>query len=164
MSYFSNFPLLYYPNPLGGLKVVSDITIRNDFLKKIKENKNAYFEYTIEDGEKPETIADRYYGDPELHWIILYMNDIIDPFYDLPLSGENFEKFLTEKYGVDNENETHHYELEDGTQVTPENSGAVPITNREYEERLNESKRTIKILKEEFITKVTREFKQLLRN
>lgn len=164
MSYFTLFPLLYYPDQKGNLKLLTDITIRNSFLKNVKTEKNSYFLYEIEESERIENIADRYYGDPSLHWIIYYMNDIIDPFYDLPLGYSDFEEFLKNKYGEGNQSNVHHYELEDGTKVSQGTSGAVGISNREYERRINDSKRSIKILKRKYLDKVISEFQELISN
>jgi len=53
----------------------------------------------VKDGETPEIIAHKYYGDSKRHWIVMFSNYIIDPYFDFPLSQTNFENFVANKYG-----------------------------------------------------------------
>ncbi|SVD50372.1 uncharacterized protein METZ01_LOCUS403226, partial [marine metagenome] len=117
-----------------------------------------YQKYLIRDGDRPDTLAHQFYGDSELHWLIMYANglSISNPWYDWPMMQGTLSKFVTKKYGVGNEYLTHHYEdtneymvdYQDQTGAVAELSTATPsatiVTNFLYEERLNDSKRTIR--------------------
>ena len=99
-KYFNYFPKVYYfPNQeLESLDVLTNITTRFSFEQKFKENSSTYYKYTVQDGETPEIIAAKLYGSSEKHWVILNMNDIVDPLYDWPLSQRNIIKFIDSKY------------------------------------------------------------------
>jgi hypothetical protein len=62
------------------------------------QNISSYEKYVIRDGDKPETLAEKAYGNPEAHWIILYANDILDPHYDWPMDNRTFDKYIVKKY------------------------------------------------------------------
>ena len=101
MSYFSKFPrVLYSVNKEGNnAKVVPDMLSRVKFLDSIISNQNLFFKYEIKGGETPEQIANRVYGNPEKHWIILLVNQLIDPQFDWALGPFEFEKHIKQKYG-----------------------------------------------------------------
>ena len=54
--------------------------------------------YDVKSGETPENIAFKHFGDPELHWVILLTNKITDRYYDWPLSEQQFEDYIKDKY------------------------------------------------------------------
>ncbi len=99
--YFSKFPALYYPLPFAnGVKsVLCRNILRRCALAKDMANSDAiYIQYDIKDGERPEHIADRLYGDPELHWLILFANNIIDPYNEWYKSSSVFTEYVHKKY------------------------------------------------------------------
>ena len=110
-KYFNNFPKLAYTNPQA-TTIVTDILTRVALVKGAIDNTSIYYHYDIQDGDTPEMIASKYYNDPELHWVVLIFNNIIDPFYDWPLSYQQFIKHLTDKYGSipTAQSQIHHYE------------------------------------------------------
>jgi hypothetical protein len=70
-----------------------------------------YYEYTIQDGDTPEIVAYKYYGDSYRYWIVLFANQITDPQWDWPLSSNDFDAFIANKYQSFNPYSTvHHYE------------------------------------------------------
>lgn len=101
-KYFNFFPkVLYAPNfEMESLDVLTNITTRFTFEQKFKENTSVYYKYDIEDGDTPETLSYKLYGSPEKHWVILLMNDIVDPFFDWPLKQQNVIKFVDNKYSA----------------------------------------------------------------
>ena len=135
-----------------------------------------YEKYLIRDGDRPDTLAHQFYGDSELHWLIMYANgtSISNPWYDWPMPHGTLSKFIIKKYGVGNEYGTYHYEdaggnrvdYQDQTGAVAELSTATPsatiVTNFLYEERLNDSKRTIRIMERQYIDLVINEFQRLL--
>jgi hypothetical protein len=100
-------------------------------------------EYKIKDYDTPENICLRLYNDSSLSWILLYLNDIIDPFFDWPLNSNELRKFIIDKYGEENIRKVHHY-VKDGYIVNNQ-TGAVAVTNEEYEAQVNDKKRDILI-------------------
>jgi len=91
--YFEKFPIVNY----DGINV-RDITRRNTILKSVKDNPLAYLPYTVAEGERPEDIADFYYGDPQYVWLVYLANNIVDPYHQWPKSTENFNNYLIDKY------------------------------------------------------------------
>jgi hypothetical protein len=156
--YFSKFPLdLYSLDDTKSLQLITDILRRVTIQEEIKNNSSVFDEYDIREGDTPERLADKIYGDTNYHWIILHVNDIIDPRFDWPLTTYQLEQMVKSKYGINNVQTTHHYENVEGYWVN-NNQFATAISNYEYEERLNEEKRRIKILKPKFLTVVETEF------
>lgn len=102
MRFFQYFPVADY-DITGDLprqsRVVTDILARAKILDSIKSQTYLYYQYVIRDGDTPEILAYNYYGNVNRHWIILLANDIVDVFYDWPLNGTNFEKYIVKKYG-----------------------------------------------------------------
>jgi hypothetical protein len=101
-NYFNNFPLTYYTTERKGnsLDTVTNIIARFGFESELKENSAAFYPYEIKDSDTPESIATKYYGDPEKHWIVLLFNDIIDPQYDWPLGYSVFNEYVNDKYAA----------------------------------------------------------------
>jgi len=162
--YFKDFPKILYEFKVGSndqTAIVSDITRNIRFRRDILANVSLYDEYDIMDGETPEIIAEKIYGNAEYHWIIMLANDRYDYLEDFPLSSYELEKHITAKY-PDNEYGTHHYEDADGYVVNSTASGAVSVSNYQYETRRNESKRRIKIVSPTLIGTILRNFKELL--
>lgn len=117
MAYFEKFPKIVYTqdNYKTG-QIVPDILRRTKFISELTENFAFFDEYDVKDGETPEIVADLFYNDPQLHWIILQTNEIIDPRFDWPLSTYDLRQFAEGKYA--NINATHHYEDNSGNRVT----------------------------------------------
>jgi len=153
---YQKFPKLKYDG-----RTLVDITKRIALLESVKTNAAAYDLYSVKEGEKIEDIAYDRYGDAYLDWIIILMNDIIDPFYDWPLSTTELREYVTLKYGAGNEDQTHHWELS-GRVVSSTTLGAAAVSNSTYEDKVNEAKRKIKILRPEHIDIIQREIETIL--
>jgi hypothetical protein len=98
--YFNFFPRTVYskPNESTDGDLLTNITSRFGFEPSFKDNNAIFYEYDIRDGDTPEIIAGKIYGDSEKHWVILNYNDIIDPNYDWPLEQRTLVRFIDEKY------------------------------------------------------------------
>jgi len=167
MAYFDNFPLTpYLANNRIDFSIVTDITKRVAAKNELKENYAIYDEYDVPDNETPEIVSYRLYGSTSYHWIILLMNDIIDPRFDWPLSQYNLRKFVESKYGADDVNVygIHHYQISTTNSIIVDSDypNAISISNIEYEIEENEKKRRIKVLKKEFIPTFVTEFEKLI--
>ena len=111
--YFKSFPYtLYTLDDISTVQVVTNITNRVSLSDEVKTNLSLYDEYDIRDGDTPELVADRFYSNPELHWLILHYNEIIDPRFDWPLDTNNLNRQVASKYA--NVNGIHHYEDANG--------------------------------------------------
>lgn len=166
MSYFKYFPTTEFNN-----QVVKDIIRRVVFNQS---SQTEAFDYVIlKDGETPEMISFKYYGASNYHWMIMLVNNVIHPFYDWLMSEEELNLFVTDKYGSGHEDDIHHYETTEdaepdilaGTWVDANFSAALrtEITNRQYETALNEEKRTIKLLKPQYLASIESELKNKIR-
>lgn len=92
----------------------------------LKNNIYSYVQYIIPESDTIEQTAEKYYGDPEAHWVIIMANNLIDPLFDWPQTYENFNNYLISKYGSVETAETqvHHYEL-----ITTRVTGQPPKQN-----------------------------------
>ena len=171
MSYFQMFPdTLYDAKGNGNYTVMKDIQTRVKLVASKKENILNFDYYNVQDGETPEMIAHKYYGDVNLHWTILVANDIVDYYNDWPMSVQKFEKFVFDKY--DNPQAIHHYEIsqtsgETTTTIdvgmnTTDYPSATAISNYTYEDRLQEQKRQIRLISPDFISQFVSEFEKKL--
>lgn len=162
--YFTKFDKIYYDFEIKGkreLHIITDITRNIRFKKEILANITLYDEYDIKDGETPEIIAEKIYGNAKYHWIIMLANERYDYLNDFPLSTYNLEQHITQKYGAGNEYDTHHYIDLKGYIVDQWNSEATSVSNYQYEDDLNESKRRIKIISPDLISVVLKNFNNL---
>lgn len=142
---------------------ITDISIKIDFINNIKNNVVLFSKRIVRDNEKPEDIAYEEYGDPELYWIILLLNDIINPYYDWILNDDRLLEYVKFKYGSENVYAIHHYINEDGEWCNSTEIGAVPVSNLTHEQNQNEEKRTIKILKREYLQQVLNEYTRIMK-
>lgn len=79
--------------------VITNITTRINFSAfNWINNPLFYYDYVFDDIDTIDGIADRYYNDSSLHWVILVTNGIINPVFDLPLREEEFNNYLNQKY------------------------------------------------------------------
>lgn len=108
--FFEKFPLLLYTLDDGKtLQAVPDILRRAVLSDELKKNSSYFDQYDIKDGETPEIVSNYWYGNSNLHWLILLANDIIDPRFDWPLSYLNLIEYCKGKYGDNNIYAIHHY-------------------------------------------------------
>lgn len=167
--YFNEFPLYEYDFTGKGqdAKLVTDILRRVALRSKVRANTLVMDKYDIRDGETPEIIADKYYGSSEYHWVIVLVNNITS-WYDWPLDSVAYNKYLQDKY--DNVDAVHHYEVNQTSgdttiklEVSSDTSGATAVTNREYEDRLQDEKRQIRLLDVGYLNLFVEEFKKIIK-
>tara|TARA_B100001057_G_scaffold422324_1_gene443777 strand:- start:212 stop:739 length:528 start_codon:yes stop_codon:yes gene_type:complete len=171
MSYFEKFPKIYYDaNADGKYKVMTDIISRVKLVDSVKQNILNFDYYNVKDGETPEMIAHKYYDDPELHWTILVVNDVIDYYTQWPMSVQKFEEFMKDKYT--NPQGIHHYEISqtsgntelviDVGMNTTDYPSATAISNYTYEDRLQEQRRQIRLIQPQYMGGFVKEFEKKL--
>lgn len=158
-KYFTGFPKVKFDN-----KIITDITKRLNIIKGVRNNTVVYENITVTSGHTPEQIAHKYYGDPDLFWVVLYLNDIVDPYTDWLMTEEQLQEYVSCKYGVENIYNVHHWETTSqsdmgaGIWVNQGTPFSKSITNMEYEDLLNEKKRQIKMLKPFYLRQIVQEY------
>ena len=176
MTYFNYFPLMAYDiKGDKNYKLVTELIKRVKVRNAIKDGLVIFDKYDVKYGENPEDVAFKYYDDAELHWVVLLVNNIVDRYYEWPLTDPQFQAFLTDKYGAGNEDSVHHYELAQTSgptsssddshmlEVNSDTENATTITNREYEEREQNKLRQIRLLDRRYVSQFVGEFERLIR-
>ena len=169
--YFKQFPTIPYDSKgTSEFKSVKNLLRRVGIRAKVKSNSMLYDTYDVKNGETPESIAFKLYGEAELHWIIMLVNDITDRYHDWPTTEAQFSQFVHDKY--DNVDAVHHYEIsqESGNtkkkiDIGTDNTDyptATAITNYEHEQELQDAKRKIRLLDPSYIAQFKEEFKDLI--
>jgi hypothetical protein len=167
MAYFRYFNQINYD--VRGVKNNVNIDVITNLLQRVRlklnfvKNQAFFAQHQIVDRETPEFLAYKYYGNTELHWVILYSHQATNPYYDWPLIYFDLKKFVIKKYGEANINDTHHYEDADGYEVDSDAPTATAITNFLHEETLNDAKRNLTLIRPEYVSNVVKEFKDLLK-
>ena len=175
MAYFNYFPTTVYDvrGDKNNVRIdrVTNVLVRAR--KKLEITNAAFFEqYFIRDSDRADTLAYQYYGDSTLHWLIMYANYMTNSYYDWPLTYFDLQKFIDKKY-PNNRNGIHHWENSDGKVVDEPGTiiapggvtagSATAINNFLYEEKLNDEKRTIDIIRVEYISEIIQEFKKIIK-
>tara|TARA_Y100000996_G_scaffold299696_1_gene237492 strand:+ start:184 stop:717 length:534 start_codon:yes stop_codon:yes gene_type:complete len=171
--YFANFPLIVYDSVGdGNFKIVTNLLKRVALRAKVRTNTLLYDTYDVKEGETPEMIADKLYDDPELHWVILFVNNITDRYHQWPMNFGQFNAFIADKYS--NVDAVHHYEISQtsgdtsvkidiGTDTTGySEADLTTITNREFEEERQDTLRQIRLLDRSYIEQFVQEFETLM--
>ena len=170
MSYFNNFStLMYDPKGDGSAKLTTNILKRVRIRANMKKEIIMLDKYDIKENETPEIVADRHHGSPYYHWVVMLLNDISDINHDWVKSTRQLQKYLLTKYTETQLIEAHHYEVAQSSgdvtikiQVPQGTTGAIAVTNYEYEVALNEEKRSIDLLRNDYLGYFTEEFASLV--
>lgn len=130
-GYFNFFPTTSYAN-----NIVTNVIAKVKFDQSVQENLAIFYPYTIIQGERADQIAARVYDDPTLDWIIYLSNDITDPYYDWPLSQEQFNQYIIAKYGsISKAEEIAFYRnnyASDDTMLSPSSYNSLSTTVKKY--------------------------------
>lgn len=159
MSYFKGFPVIQLNDGSYGM----NITARVKMIGSYKDNERAFYTHIIQDGETPEIIADKFYDDVELAWVVMMFNDIFNVYTQWPVDQYTLNEYIDEKY--EDPNDIHHYvsistgNIVDSTHVLYDR---LPVTNREYENDENDSKREIRLVLPELVANVISQQKELM--
>ena len=170
--YFGSFPFIPYDAKGDGEFVVATNMLKRVALKtKIRTNTLLYDTYDVKEGETPEEIADKLYGSPQLHWVILFANNITDRYHEWPMSTPQFLEFINEKY--DDPDALHHYEITQSSGSTKikidigtdntDYPSATPVTNFEYENERQDEQRSIRLLDPAYVNQMVSEMQTLIK-
>jgi hypothetical protein len=92
-KYFTNFPVTQYDG-----KTVTDITRRSKIIDDLLKDPYIFLPYTVREGEKPEDIAQNYYGSVDDTWLVMLSNDITDPYTQWTMDEAQFNQYFINKY------------------------------------------------------------------
>ena len=178
----------------GDYSVVKNFFKRVRLRDDIFQDLTFFTKFTVAGDDRPDNVANTVYDDPSLDWVILLSNNIVNVQSEWPLGQAAFNTYITEKYGDETTlySGIHHYEsrevqANDGTIIIPsgqrvsigqsvsffdEDSSqqivrtdvAMPITNYAFEEKLNDEKRNIFVLKPIYLNIIFDDIDQLMRN
>ena len=178
MTFFSRFPMMIYDvKNNDNYKLLPDILRRVKLRSAIRGSSMLFDTYDVRNGERPEDIAFKWFGNAELHWVILMTNNVTDRYYDWPMNDVQFQEYLTDKYGAGSEDAVHHYEITKSSGITTpqgpndyshkvevnsDEDNAESISNREYEEREQDKKRSIRLLDKRYLNDFIEEFNSLI--
>ena len=195
MGYFQELPNILHPSLFPSRnKVESTILVKNLFKRSklrtdVDQAITAFNYFDIKDGMRPDMVAQELYDNPELDWVVLTSNNITNVRNEWPLSHNDLQEYMLEKYGSDaNIAKVHHFETREildefsrvvmpaGLQVDEtftfkyKNSTnsilnvnpVSAITNYQYEVKLNDQKRRIRILKSEFLSAFISEHREIM--
>jgi len=196
MQYFKTLPKLISTNN-GNSVVLTNLLARSSIIQNLLTNSLVFYKYDIQDGDTPEIVAYKYYGDAYRYWIVLFSNEMLDPQWDWPLNSRDFQNYIVSKYTTFNPYSTIQGYTQTTTQFdyntqtttvntvnisqntfntfTPTNvtvtlpTGKVSISKTvssisyyQYELNLNESKRNISLLNNQYVNQIESEFKKLM--
>ena len=191
MGYFRELPNLLYPSFLPEKKSSLDyVEVKNVFRRvKLRDdllsNFTVFQKYEIPEGARPDTVAEDVFGSANFDWVVLTVAGIINVRNEWPLSNHDLYNYCFEKYG-DSLNSTRFFETKEvkdssGRMILPKGkvvdsnftipnptnpsatlNPVVGISNFIYETRLNEEKRNINILREEFLQDFLDDMRQIM--
>lgn len=191
-EYFSNYPKIAYDitgtnNTNPDFTVAVNLMVRNKIRDAVESDITIFYPYIVSEGMRPDVLAYQYYGDTQYTWSILLVNNIIDPYWEWPLSYKDFRGYIITKYGSVEKSQTtvHQYLKQARARVeTTGTSDPIPVYNLEvdyetysstnieersivykyeYEQDLNEARREIQLIDVNYIASVQDEIRRLFR-
>jgi len=197
-SYFKQVPDFDYVSRLPDAKISDYITVKNLFKRgkladDIFQDLTVFTKYEIRGDDRPDNVADKVYDDPDLDWIVLLSNNIINIQSEWPMPQRDFDRYLLDKYETyEKLNDVHHYETLEcknltgavvvpkglwvesdysvtyydwyaGVEITKSSSDiVVSVTNYEYEDKLENEKRNIFLLKPIYLNIIKDDLKEMM--
>ena len=196
-NYFRNIPDFEYVNRTKDGQFISNYTQVKNFFKRGKlredifQDLTVFEKYDIKGDDRPDNVANIVYGNPQLDWVVLLSNNIINIQNEWPLSQQSFESYVLEKYGtVAKLDEIHHYEsieVKDSSgviifpkgvrvsaaqsvsyyeqlseEVITVNPISKAVTNYQYEQKVNDDKRNIFLIKPIYLNVVFDDLEEMM--
>lgn len=179
MSYFNYFPIIDYTN-----QKTRNLVLKAAIVADVLSKSDSFYPYIIKDYERPDIVAYNEYDDETLDWVVFFSNNIVDPYYQWPLTQEQFIPYIEKKYNktvYEVQGEISHYKYTGITGETEEDiarkswlmsptthqyiddtSGWTPVYLYDYEYELNEAKRSIRLLNKFYIPQMKSEIKKIM--
>jgi len=98
MLYFNTFPLVIASDYKNNAILLTNLMARVEIIPSLLRNPLLFYSYDLKESDRPDIIAHKYYDDSNKYWMVLYANKIIDPLYDWPLTSQQFDAYLKNKY------------------------------------------------------------------
>jgi hypothetical protein len=98
MKYFESTPKISVTDKYGNSVMYRNIMARLSIIPSVLKNPLIYYEYDVQEGDTPEIVAYKYYGDVNRYWIVLFSNQMMDPQWDWPLDYRNLVSYIEDKY------------------------------------------------------------------
>ena len=187
-EYFSYFPITKHDLTNVGQTIDATNVLRRFIVRaSVQERSDVFYDYNLQSGDRPDVVAEKYYGDPDLAWLVLLFNNITDPMFDYPLFDRDFETYLKQKYGsipraqsivheyrqILNEKsvqfdgtilEKRFVVVDESTYNTLSEENRELITKYDYEVELNDAKRSIRLLDKRFLNQIKSEVEVILKD
>jgi len=111
MQYFDTIPKIIQTDTSGTSRILTNLMARVSIIPKLLKDPLVFYEYDIQDGDTPEIIAFKYYGDSYRYWVVLFANQITDPQWNWPLDNNTLYQYVVSKYPDNNVySDIHHYQ------------------------------------------------------
>jgi len=192
MGYFRELPNVDYQSFLSdSLSSQSYLRVKNLFRRnKLRDDLSGVFtlfnKYEIPEGSRPDLVAEEFYGDAELDWVVLLTAGILNVRDEWPLSNYHLYKYAENLYGIDGLNDVRYYETKEvkdanGRLILPKEkvvdsdftipnpddytttlNPVRPVTNWEYEVRKNDEKSSIYLLRREYLQQFLNDMRQIM--
>ena len=191
MGYFRELPNLRYPSFLPYKTSSLDfVEVKNVFRRAklrddLQNNFTVFERYDIPMGFRPDTVAEELYGSDQLDWVVLTVAGILNVRNEWPLSDRDIYDYSLDKYGESLNSvkffETTEVKDTNGRMILPKGkvvdsnftipkpgeptatlNPVVGISNYEYETRLNDEKRSIFVLREEYLQQFLNDMRELM--
>ena len=175
----------------GDYSVVKNFFKRGKLREDIFQDLTFFTKYIVKGDDRPDTVASKVYDDPTLDWVVLMANNIINVQSEWPMSQADFHAYVTNKYDEETlYSGIHHYESRevkttDNSIIIPAGQRvgvaqsvsyyddalgqhvratdvALPVTNFTHEERLNNDKRNIFVLKASYLNIVFDDLEEIM--
>lgn len=183
-TFFSKFPKIDYTFADGSIHNLTDINVKYALSSLVKTSSDTFYPFTYREQDRPDVLSDKYYDSSDYYWLVLMSNDIFDINHDFPLSNSVFNSYLGNKYKANallaghtaNLDDImaycfdtiHHYEDSQGYVIDHDsyiNLGNTKFVSIfDYEFKLNESKRTIRLMQNSSKSIIKAELENNLRN
>ena len=96
-KFFENFPKIQYKLDDGRIIYIKDFFRKSKIEQEAVNSIVSYTKYEIQDGERPDIVASKLYGNPDLHWTFFLVNDF-ENYYDWHMDNQTFERYIKDKY------------------------------------------------------------------
>ena len=157
--------------------------IRDDIFNDV----TAFTKYSVEGDERPDSVAYDFYGDAGLDWVVLTTNNIVHIRDEWPMGSQDFLTYLNANYTTQELTNIHHYETKivrtskgkliqrggitvpEGHSITFLDNGVLrtesqitSFTFLEHETQVNDVKRNINVLRQEYLSVFLENFAEIM--
>ena len=175
----SNYYFKQFPTTIKDKITLINLLKRVRIKSKVFDEAASYYPYVIQLNERIEHVAYNYYGDPNLTWLVLLSNDIVDPYFEWYLNPEEFNNFIEKKYGsiAASQSIVKHYKNTTDNHIVSADTFAsaaastlsglsasdyVAVDAYTFEDELNENRKFIRLLDSSLVPIVTKELRLLM--